>query len=372
MDNFSLKPDIKFGEDSLDFLKTQKFKRYFIVTDKVMVSLKFVDKIIEKLGSNICVKIFSDVTPNPTVESVEKAVKEMLVFNPECIIALGGGSPIDACKAMLYFGDKVKDELKENSEKIKFIAIPTTSGTGSEVTSYSVLTAGDKKIALSNDSMLPDIALLNPLFMETLPKKVIADTGIDVLTHSLEAYVSKKSNPFTNSMAIEAIKLVYKYLVPHYNDSKILIPRENIQYASCLAGIAFNNSSLGINHSIAHTLGAKLHISHGRANGIVMPYVIDVNTNAYNLYSKIAEELKLPASSVEEGKKSFKIYVEILKEKLEIPKCLKDLGIPFEEYKSLIPEFICDIKNDICTEYSPNTLSDEEYIKLLLKIYFGE
>ncbi|WP_297407469.1 1-propanol dehydrogenase PduQ [uncultured Cetobacterium sp.] len=361
MKNFYIKPKIEFGENSLNFLKNNVNGKVFIVTDKSMVTLKLVDKITELLPKNSLVKIFDEVTPNPTTDVVEKGLKELVLFNPDVVIALGGGSPIDACKGMLYFGRKLKITLNNKL----FIAIPTTSGTGSEVTSYSVITEGNKKIALANEEMLPDIAILNPEFMKTLPKKIIADTGMDVFTHALEAYVSKVANPFTDAMALESLKLLNKNLVKHYNNAQDLEPRKNVQFASCLAGVAFNNSSLGINHSIAHTIGAKFHLSHGRANAILLPYIIKINENANERYEVLAKELNL------EGKKSFVKYIENLKVTLGIEKSLSELNIDFQEFQNLIPEMLSEIKADICTEFNPNILTDEEYIKLLLKIYFG-
>lgn len=371
MKSFGIKPDIKFGEDSLSFLNNLPYKKYLIVTDKMMVELKLIDKVIDNLNSDCKIKVFDKVEPNPTTEIVTEGVLEYIDFEPDCVIALGGGSPIDACKGILYFGDKVLN-LLENKKDRMFIAIPTTSGTGSEVTSYSIITNGNSKIALMEESMLPDVALLNPDFMKTLPKKVVADTGLDVLTHALEAYVSKNSNMFTDAMALEAIKSVFKDLLPHYEDRMVLSHRENIQKSSCMAGVAFNNSSLGINHSIAHSIGAKFHIPHGRANAIVLPYVIEVNTNAYDRYSELAKILGLPVTNKEDGTKAFKMLVELLKEKMEVQKSLKELGIEFDEFKQKIPAIIEDIKKDVCTEYNPNQLTDEEYIKLLIKIYFGE
>ena len=220
--------------------------------------------------------------------------------------------------------------------------------------------------------MLPDVALLSTKFLSALPAKVVADTGMDVLTHALEAYVSTNANPFASALAMKSIKLIFENLVTHYNDRKIEGAKENVQFASCLAGIAFDNSSLGINHSIAHSIGAKFHIAHGRANAIVMPYVIEVNTEANKKYCEVSRELGLPAGNVEEGKSSLLSFVRILKEKLGIEKCLKDYGADFEEFKKEIPDILLDIKKDMCTVYNPNKLTDEEYIRLLLKIYFGE
>lgn len=370
MEVFKIKPEIVSGVDSLEFLKTLNYKRYFIVTDESMVQLHLTDMVTQYLN-NCSIKIFDKILPNPDVKTIEEGIEEFIKFEADCIIALGGGSPIDACKGILYFGYKILKLLEKQKDRL-FIAIPTTSGTGSEVTSYSVITNGDKKIALANDEMLPNIAILNPEFMKTLPKKIVADTGMDVFTHSLEAYVSLKANLFSDAFSLEALKVLSENLLNHYEDRDILEPRERVQYASCMGGIAFNNSSLGINHSIAHSIGAKFHIAHGRANAILLPYIIDVNTNAYEKYYNVAKHLGLPCRNIEEGKRSLKIYFEILKEKMEIPKSLKDYGVDFQEFKNLIPEILKDIKKDICTIYNPNKLSDEEYIRLLFKIYFGE
>lgn len=371
MKEFRLQPKILFGEDSLNYLSTLGYKRVFLVTDEVMVQLKLTDFVTKNLPSSTEIKIFDKVEPNPSMQTVEVGVQEFVSFDPDCVIALGGGSPIDAAKAIIHFSYKLYKSLNIKKRSF-FIAVPTTSGTGSEVTSYSVITAGDRKIALAEDNMAPDVALLNTEFLKGLPSKVVADTGMDVLTHSLEAYVSKISNPFSSSLAMKSIKLLFENLVTHYNDRNIQKPRENVQFASCLAGMAFDNSSLGINHSIAHTVGAKFHLSHGRANAIIMPYIIEVNVNADKKYYEVSRELGLPADTIEEGKSSLLSFVRILKEKLEIEKSFQDYGINFEDYKKHIPEMLNDIKNDICTINNPNHLTDEEYVRLLLKIYFGE
>ena len=168
------------------------------------------------------------------------------------------------------------------------------------------------------------------------------------------------------------MKIIFENLFDHYEDRSILEPREKVQYASCMAGAAFNNSSLGINHSIAHSIGAKFHIPHGRVNAILLPYIIEVNSNADIRYAKVAHALGLPASSAAEGKCALKTWIEIMKEKMGIQKSLKEYGVDFEEFRKLIPDILIDIKKDICTTYNPNQLSDEEYIRLLLKVYYGE
>lgn len=371
MKEFKLKPEIKYGCESLVWINNLKSKKILIVTDKTMVKLGLVDKVISNLNGAE-VKVFDKVEPNPTIEVIEDGIKEYFMFNPEVIIALGGGSPIDACKGIIYFSYKIQKEHKGDIKRIPFIAIPTTSGTGSEVTSYSVITNKNSKIALADDEMLPTMAILDPEFMRTLPKVVIADTGMDVLTHAIEAYVSTSRNSFTNALSLEAIKIVYKNLLKHYGNAELLKPREEIQHASCMAGLAFNNSSLGINHSIAHTLGSNLHLSHGRSNAIIMPYIIESNKNAHEYYFEISKMLGLPSENIEEGKNSLIALISIFKKEMKIPNSLKDLGIEFKDYKKLIPQFLKDIESDICTAGNPNQLTSEEYIELLIKIYYGQ
>lgn len=196
MKEFRLQPKILFGEDSLDYLKTLEYKKVMIITDGVITQLKLIDLVTNNLSPMAEIKVFDKVEPNPSVATIENGLKDFVDFDPECVIALGGGSSIDACKGILYFAYKLYKKLSINKEKLFFIAIPTTSGTGSEVTSYSVVTQGEHKIALANDLMLPDVALLSTKFLSALPAKVVADTGMDVLTHALEAYVSTNANPF--------------------------------------------------------------------------------------------------------------------------------------------------------------------------------
>lgn len=371
MSSFYIKPKIEFGENSLEIIKSYKMKKCFIVTDRSIVDLKLINKILDILSREVQIKIFARVTPNPTMEIIEEGMKEMIDFNPDYVIAIGGGSPIDACKGMLYFEKKILDEIKEPEVKRYFIAIPTTSGTGSEVTSYSVISSGERKIVLADDKMLPDLAILNPSFMERLPVHIVADTGMDVLTHALESFVSIKRNSFTNSMALESIKLISKNLIKHYNDPSEIVARTNVQNASCMAGIAFNNSSLGINHSIAHIIGSLFKLSHGRSNAIIIPYIIEANTNADEYYSLLARELNLKKYPNIEGKKALIHHIKEMNSIMNIPTSLEKLGIKLEEFEKKIPTIILAIRKDICTSGNPNIFDDENLIKLLFKIYFG-
>lgn len=373
MKEFKIQPTIKYGEDSLEYISSLKGEKVFIVTDKMMVKLKIVDKITNILSKNkISYEIFDEVEPNPCVSTIIKGLKRMFLENVDIVIGLGGGSPIDACKSMLYFKMKLQDKMKLGRKKPLFIAIPTTSGTGTEVTSYSVITEGNRKLALANDDMLPDIALLNPEFTKTVPQSIVADTGMDVLTHAIEAYVSNNKNPFSDAMAIEAIGLIYEYLNDHYLNVEKMVPREKVQQASCLAGIAFNNSGLGIAHSIAHTIGGKFKISHGRANAIILPYVIEVNIKkSPERYCEIAKKIGLPAKTTDEGVLALLIFVKELRKRLKIENSLKEYGIDRGTYEAAIPEMIKDIEGDICTQGNPVKLDNHSYEILLKKIYSG-
>ena len=328
---FQIKPDIHYGANSLDILRTMEIEKVFLVTDENMVKLKVVNRITNILKSRgIDAKIYSDVKPDPTDEEIIKGMLELSAYDPDCIIALGGGSPIDACKSMIYFTNKIKRAMGEY-KKPKFIAVPTTSGTGSEVTSYAVVTTQSKKIPLSDSEMLPDIAILNPEFIKTLPPSIIADTGMDVLTHAIEAYVSRSRNLFTNTLAIGAIKTVFADLVSNFENPELERERIDLQIASCMAGVAFSNAGLGINHSIAHSLGARFHKPHG----------VEI----------LAKAIKMRAA------------------KMSIPSSLRELGIPEDQYFSEMESVIDQIENDMCTGENPRRFSRIEMKQLLTDLY---
>lgn len=388
MNIFALVPQIHYGQDSLKTLKNLNCKRVLLVTDRFMVQFGIagqVTAILDEVG--IQWEIFQDVEPNPSLETTNAILKQFMAFAPDCVIGLGGGSPIDAAKGALYFADRLQQQFAAIAapKKPYFVAIPTTSGTGSEVTSYAVLTDNEKqtKIALSDACMLPDLAVLDPVFTKTLPKGVIADTGMDVLTHATEAFVSKVRNPYTNALAIEAIQAVFTHLLSNYNDPSIESHRTAMQNASCMAGIAFNNSSLGINHSLAHALGGRFHIPHGKINAILMPYVVRFNgctkraakTGSFATvqhYADIAKTLGLPAETPEQGVLSYTVALEVLKDQLGIHATLKDYGIEEALYLSAIDTLAEQALADICTAENPISVTLADLKAILKAVYYGK
>jgi acetaldehyde dehydrogenase / alcohol dehydrogenase len=332
-------------------------------------------------------EIFSEVEPDPSIETVMRGAELMANFQPDVIIALGGGSPMDAAKGMWlfyehpdvdFFGLKQKFldirkrlvKYPKLGGKAQFVAIPTTSGTGSEVTSFSVIT--DKKTnikyPLADYELTPDVAIVDPQFVMTVPKHVTADTGMDVLTHAIEAYVSVMANDYTDGLAIKAIQLVFEYLPRAYRNGSDEMAREKMHNASTIAGMAFANAFLGINHSLAHKLGGEFNIAHGRANSILLPHVIRYNATkpkkfasfpkyekfiADKRYAEIAVALGLPARTTEEGVESLIQAIIKLAGELYIPMTIEANGVNKKEFESKV-EFLAERAfEDQCTTANP-------------------
>jgi acetaldehyde dehydrogenase/alcohol dehydrogenase len=385
---FKVPPRIYFEPGSLSYLSKLRGTRAFIVTDPMMLKLGYVDRAIYQLNKKgFKVEIFSEVEPDPSVETVTKGVAAMNAFQPDVIIALGGGSPIDAAKGMWLFyehPDVTFDTLRlkfmdirkrafkfpELGKKATFVAIPTTSGTGSEVTAFAVITdkARGIKYPLADYALTPDIAVIDPELVYTVPKSVTADTGIDVLTHAIEAYVSVLASDYTDALALKSIELVFKYLPAAYDNGGDKVAREKMHNASTLAGMAFTNAFLGINHSMAHILGGKFHIAHGRANAILLPHVIAYNASqpsklvAYPQYEKyraperfaeIARSLGLPAATAEEGVASLIQAIRDLMVRLNLPLTIAECGISQAAYEQEIPAMADIAFGDQCTISNP-------------------
>lgn len=388
MSDFKVGPKVYHGALSLEKLREINFKKVFIVTDPFMVTSGTINKVTEHLDkSNIQYAIFSDIVPDPPLEIVSKGIKAMDEFKPDALISLGGGSAIDAAKAISYFRTIINKGLNPDIEnkKVLFIAIPTTSGTGSEVTSFSVIT--DKKYnvkyPLVEEIMVPDIAILDPILVKTVPNFITADTGMDVLTHAIEAYVSINHSDFSDALAEKAIKLVFDYLEKAYKNGDDLIAREKMHNASCIAGMAFTNASLGINHSMAHILGGRFHIPHGKANAVLLPYVIEYNadlsinnrleySDTAKRYAQIARILNLTSSNnVREGVKALIRAINSLRKTLGIPFNIKDMNINKEDFEASIDELSEIALKDGCTKTNPKQPNVEE-LKTLFRIAYGE
>lgn len=378
MNEFSLKTKIYFGEGALNKLSDIKNKNVLIICDKFMEESKTALKIADKL--TLCnTFIFSDIVPDPSVQIVALGVQKLKELNADIIIALGGGSSIDGAKAIREYYNNL---FIEDSKEIEFYAIPTTSGTGSEVTEYAVITNKEEnlKYALTDKSLLPDVAILDAELTKTVPKSITADTGMDVITHAIEAYVSKNSNDFSDALAEKALCLAVNNLLIAYNEPNNMISREKLHNASCLAGMAFNSSGLGITHSLAHAIGGKLHIPHGKANAIILPYVMEFNANIdnnsymqeYDLvalkYQRLAKLLDINASSTIIGVNNLIRNIINLKANLTIPKNLIELGVDIKLVNDFREDIINAALKDVCTSSNPREVSRKDLDSLLDKI----
>lgn len=376
MNSFYLPTKILMGKDSIRTILEGK-KRVFIVTDKFMHDsgrVSYITDELAKTGGEY--EIFSDVTPDPSISIISSGVERILEFKPDVVIALGGGSPIDAAKSIVYFAAKQCD-LRD----CQFVAIPTTSGTGSEVSRFAVITDTEKgvKYPLIDDKLLPDVAVLDATLVASLPPAVTADTGIDVFTHAIEAFVSTGRTDFSDAMAEKAIKLVYRYLLRTYREPENLEYRQRMHNASCLAGAAFSNAGLGINHSMAHALGAKFHIPHGRANGILLPYVMSYNagctsklTATANRYAKISRLLNLETASTRQSALNLIRTARHFIEELGMPLNIKSTGISEEEFERVLPEMVETALADRCTATNPEPVNAEAINDIFRKAWAGK
>jgi len=394
---------------ALQELKEGNKKRAFIVTDKPLYDLGIADKVATLLEEmKLEYEIFYDVQPDPTLANVRNGVKIMNLFNPDVIIAIGGGSPMDAAKIMwvMYEHPEVKFEdlalrfmdirkriykFPEMGKKAMLVAVPTTSGTGSEVTPFSVVTdeKTGTKYPIADYELTPNMAVIDAEFVLTMPKSVCAYGGVDALTHAIEAYVSVLANEYTNGLSLEAIRLIFKYLPDSYNDgAKNLKAREKMHNASTMAGMAFANAFLGVCHSMAHKVGAMFHVPHGLANSILIPYVIKFNANdapkkqaafsqykypnARFRYARIADYLGLGGADTDEKINRLIKEVQGLSAKVGLPKSFKELGITEKDFYDNLESLCEKAFDDQCTVANPSYPLLSEIKAILIQAYNGD
>lgn len=383
MARFTLPRDIYHGKDSLEVLKSLEGKKAFIVIGGgSMKRFGFLDKVLSYLKeANMETKVFEGVEPDPSVETVMKGAKEMEEFNPDWIVSIGGGSPIDAAKAMWIFYEYpdftfekaiVPFGLPKLRRKAKFVAIPSTSGTATEVTAFSVITDYKAKIKypLADFEITPDIAIVDPSLAETMPEKLVAHTGMDALTHAIEAYTASLRSNFTDPLALKAIEMVNMHLVNSYKGD--MEARGEMHEAQCLAGMAFSNALLGIVHSMAHKVGAVFHIPHGCANAIFLPYVIKYNRKACeDRYANIARHIGLKGESERELTDALIDLINKFNKELNIPSSMKEYGIEEDDFKANLKFIAHNAVLDPCTGSNPREINDETMEKLYTCAYYG-
>jgi len=385
MFRFTLPRDLYHGSGSIEALKTLKGERAIVVVGGgSMKRFGFLDKAIALLKeAGMEVRLFEGVEPDPSVETVLKGAEAMRDFNPDWIVAIGGGSPIDAAKAMWAFYEYPETTFESLCTpfnfptlrtKAKFCAIPSTSGTATEVTAFSVITDYKKgvKYPLADFNITPDVAIVDPDIAQTMPKKLTAHTGMDAMTHAVEAYVSTLHCDYTDPLALHAIKMISEYLVDSYNGDKEA--RDKMHNAQCLAGMAFSNALLGIVHSMAHKTGAAFsggHIVHGCANAMYLPKVIKYNSKneaAAKRYAEIATFIGLKGNTTDELVDALISHIKALNKALDIPSCIKDYEggiIDEKEFLEKLPKIAELAVGDACTGSNPREITPPVMEKLL-------
>ena len=405
---FKVPSKIYFERDSIQYLQKMKdVEKVMIVTDDAMFKLGFVHRVIEQLSlrpKKVTYTIFSDVEPDPDITTVERGAALMREFQPDTIIALGGGSVMDAAKVMWMFYEQPQVDFRdlvqkfmdirkrafrfpELGKKAKYVGIPTTSGTGSEVTPFAVISdkKNNRKYPLADYSLTPTIAIVDPAFVLTVPASVTADTGMDVLTHAVEAYTSTLANDYTDGLALQAIKLVFENLESSVKNADFE-SREKMHNASTMAGMAFANAFLGMSHSMAHKIGGFFHTVHGRTNAILLPYVIRYNGTRpakaatwpkYNYYKAdvkfqdIAKMLGLPASTPEEAVDALAKAVYDLGVRVGIDMSIKGQGVDEKEYMDTVEEIAYLAYEDQCSPANPRLPMVADMVEILQDAYYG-
>lgn len=383
MARFTLPRDIYFGENSLEVLKSLKGKKAIIVIGGgSMKRFGFLQKTEDYLReAGMEVRVFEGVEPDPSVETVMKGAAAMREFEPDWIVSIGGGSPIDAAKAMWVFYehpeisfDDIKDPftIPELRRKARFAAIPSTSGTATEVTAFSVITdyANKVKYPLADFEITPDIAIVDPELALSMPQELTAHTGMDALTHATEAYVAALHSDFSDPLAIKSIQMIRSNLINSYRGDRSA--RDKMHIAQCLAGMSFSNALLGIVHSMAHKTGPVFRIPHGCANAIYLPYVIDYNKKeCLDDYAELARSIGLQGDSKEALVDAFTAMIRQMNMEMNIPLSLKEYGVCKEEFEENLEKISENAVKDACTGSNPRATTKEDFARLFSCIYEG-
>ena len=384
MARFTLPRDLYFGPGAMEELKNLKgYKKAFIVTGgSSMKKTGFLQKLEDILkAAGLQTRLYDGVEPDPSIERVYDGAKAMREFEPDVIVAIGGGSPMDAAKAMWVFyeyPEKTFDDIKEPFSlprlrtKAIFVAVPSTSGTASEVTAFSVITdySTGIKYPLADFEITPDVAVLDTDIPQTMPKTLTAHTGMDALTHAIEAYVATARSEFSDPLALQAISSVFDNLIDSYHGDKEA--RGAMHIAQCLAGMAFSNALLGIAHSLAHKTGAIFHIPHGCCNAILLPSVIQFNSRVcMSRYAQIARALGLPGATDKQLTDSLVEAVRAMNAKLGIAQTYQANGVSEEDFKAYCQAIAHNAVLDPCTASNPRPVSDEEMLGVLTCAYYG-
>ena len=381
MRSFEIKTKVFFGDQALDRLAEIPYNKVLIITDPFMAQSSMFNLVTDPLKrANKEFEIFKDVVPDPPIEKISEGVKKMLEYKPDVLVAVGGGSAIDSSKSIREFALRV-DPYAE----VGLIAIPTTSGTGSEVTSFAVVSDPKEKMKypLVSEHLTPDEAILDAELVKSVPPAITADTGMDVFTHALEACVSTNRSDFTNALAEKAIEICGVFLLRAYLDGIDTHARQKMHSASCLAGLAFNTASLGLNHGMAHQLGATFHIPHGRANAMLLPHIIEFNSDinkhsksqkeylpAVKRYATVAQILGLSSYNKIMTVRSLVNWVQFMLKEMDIPLSISQMGtISKEEYFNAIDRMADAALADACIATNPRVPTKEDVVKMYQNLW---
>jgi len=375
---------VVIGEEALEHLKVIKGKRVLIVTDKVICKLDFVEKVANHLKeAGLDIKVFDEVEPEPAIETIVKGAEFARKYGPDWFIGLGGGSCMDAAKAIWALYENPDIEVGDISpmtelglrRKARLICIPTTSGTGSDATWATVITdvKDERKLELASREVVSDIIILDPELPKSMPPRLVADTGLDALTHAIEGYVSQWRNDFSDALAIKAIQFIFKYLPRAYRNPEDKEAKEKMHNAATMAGMSFGNSQAGIAHAMGHSLGAIFKVPHGRTVDLFLSYSIEYSArDAMERYADIARAIGIEAKTDEEAVKKLVEAVRRLDREVGEPASIKEMGISKKDFEKRLDDLVTRAANSSCTFMNPRVPDVEDTRKLFIYAYEGK